>query len=381
MKKICFITTIPGTLSSFVVDTAKYLYKKGNFDITFISNPDSNFQESLPEYIHFIPVKMKRGIGFDGLRVILKLYKIFKSEKFDIIQYSTPNASLYASIAAKLSKIKVRLYCQWGIRYVGFQGIKRKTFKFIEKVICNNSTWIEPDSFGNLEFSHNEKLYDKNKSSVIWNGSASGVDLEKFNINNKEKWNDEIRKEYNLNNKIVLGFIGRLEKDKGINELFEAVKTIKNDSIKLVVVGAIDKPKTINQELFEWAQKSENVIFTGRVCNVEKYYSAFDIFILPSYREGFGSVVVEAEAMGVPVIVTDIPGPTDAMLKNKTGLVVRKADVESLQYAINQLLENKKMRQEMGKQSIIFAREKFDSNKLFEYILKDRNRLIENLKK
>ena len=378
MKKICFITTISITLEAFVLNTAKYLHEQGDYDITFICNPDDNFKEKLPEYINYIPLKMKRGIGLDGFKVMFKLYDIFKKEKFDIVQYSTPNASLYASIAAKLAKIKVRLYCQWGIRYVGFKGIKRKIFKLIEKNICNNSTWIEPDSFGNLEFSHNEKLYSNKKSSVIWNGSASGVDLQKFNIEKKEQWRNEIREKYNLEEEGIIGFIGRLDSDKGINELLQAFKNIivNNIKIKLIIVGGLDKPEGLNNELYEWAKNNLNVIFTGRVNDVEKYYSAFDVFVLPSYREGFGSVVVEAEAMGVPVIVTDIPGPTDAMEKDKTGLVVKKADVESLQNAIKQLLENNKMRQEMGKEAVIFAREKFDSNKLFDYILNDRNRLI-----
>ena len=193
MKKICYITTVSTTIKSFIIDSAKYMHKKGKYDITFMCNPDDKFEVELPEYIHFIPVKMKRGIGFDGLNVIMQLYKIFKKEKFDLIQYSTPNASLYSSIAGKLAKIKVRLYCQWGIRYVGFTGVKREIFKILEKITCKNSTWIEPDSFGNLKFSYKEKLYTDKKSSVIWNGSAGGVNLEKFDITKKEIWRKEIQ--------------------------------------------------------------------------------------------------------------------------------------------------------------------------------------------
>ena len=376
MKKICFITTISTTLKTFVQETAEYLHKEGGYDITFICNQDEKFKEQLPSYIHYIPVKMKRGIGIDGLKATYELYKIFKKEKFDLVQYSTPNASLYASIAGRLANIKVRLYCQWGIRYVGFSGIKRKIFKVIEKIICNNSTWIEPDSFGNLKFSHEEKLYSKQKSSVIWNGSASGVDLNRFDITKKEIWKETIRKKYNLEKDIVIGFIGRLEKDKGINELFEAFRNLDYQNIKLVIVGPKDKPDTINVELYEWAKNSENVIFTGRVEDVEKYYAAMDIFILPSYREGFGSVVVEAETMGVPVIVTRIPGPTDAMIENETGLVVEKADVKSLQIAIEKMIDDMKMRKNMSERAKEFATENFNSNELHKYILADRERLL-----
>lgn len=380
MKKICFITTISVTLKTFILKTAEYLHKNENYDITFICNPDSEFKEQLPDYIHFIPVEMNRGISTDGIKVIYKLYQIFKKEKFDLIQYSTPNAALYASVAGKLAGIKVRLYCQWGIRYVGFSGLKRKIFKLIEKITCKDSTWIEPDSFGNLKFSHKEKLYSSLKSSVIWNGSANGVDLEKFNIEKKDEWRVEVRKRHNLDEEIVVGFIGRLEKDKGINELLEAYKNIKIPNLELLVVGPEDKTETINKELYEWAKGNENIIFTGKVKDVEKYYSAMDIFVLPSYREGFGSVVVEAEAMGVPVIVTNIPGPLDAMIENKTGLVVEKGNAEDLKDALEKLIKDKITREKFGEEAKLFAKKNFDAKKIYEYILEDRRRLLNAIK-
>ena len=376
MKKICFITTVSSTIKSFILNTAEYLYENGQYDITFICNYDEELIKCIPSYIHYMPIKMKRGVSLDGIKAIIKFYKIFKKEKFDLIQYSTPNAALYASIAGRLAKVKVRLYCQWGIRYVGFKGIKRQLFKVLEKKVCNNSTWIEPDSFGNLKFSHDENLYTDSNSSVIWNGSANGIDLKRFDINKKQIWNNEIRKKYNLNNNIIIGFIGRLEKDKGINELFEAFRNLNYNNVKLMIVGAEDKRETINGQLYKWAKSCKNIIFTGKVSDVEKYYSTFDIFVLPSYREGFGTVVIEAEAMGVPVIVTNIPGSTDAMIKNETGLIVNKGDSISLQLAIEKLIKNQEMRDEMSENAVKFAREKFENKKLFEFIFKDRERLL-----
>lgn len=377
MKKICFISTIPVTLKAFVLKTAEYLHQNGNYDITFISSYDSSFENSLPNYIHYYPIDMKRGISLDGIKNIKKMKNFFRKEKFDIIQYSTPNASLYASIAGRLSKIKVRLYCQWGIRYVGFSGIKRKIFKIIEKIICKNSTWIEPDSFGNLHFSQSEKLYNKTKSSVIWNGSANGVDLSKFDISKAKLYKKEIIDKYKIKKSIVIGFVGRLERDKGVNELFYAFKELEDKyDIKLLIVGPIDKPDTINTELWKWAQDSPNVIFTGSVNCTEKYYAAMDIFTLPSYREGFGTVVIEAEAMGVPVVVTNIPGPTDAMINNKTGLVVEKADYISLKKGFEKLIKDSDLRMKYSDNAVKFVNEKFDDKVLFKKILEDRDRLL-----
>jgi hypothetical protein len=184
--KICYVTTVPITLEAFVLPTIRYIHEHTDWEISLICDEDPEFGKRLPEYVHYLPVPMKRGISLSGIGAIFKMAKIFRKEKFDIVQYSTPNASLYASMAAKMAKVPVRLYCQWGMAFVGFSGVKRKIFKAIEKFVCRNSTWIEPDSFGNLKFSHEEGLYSPEKSSVVWNGSASGVDLKKFDISQKK---------------------------------------------------------------------------------------------------------------------------------------------------------------------------------------------------
>lgn len=382
MKKICFITTIPLTLQSFVLKTAHYIHENSDYEITFICNRDDEFSNSLPDYIRYIPIKMERGIKLSSIMSIITLYKIFKKEKFDMIQYSTPNASLYSSVAGFLAGIKTRLYCQWGIRYVGMNGYLKCIFKGIEKLTCQLSTWIEPDSYGNLKFSHSQNLYDSNKSSVVWNGSASGIDLTKFNINNKVQWKKEIMSLYEIqDNDIVLGFVGRLCRDKGVNELLQSYKNISlgYDNVKLLIIGSKDDISTIDKELYEWSMNNNNIIYVGRTNEVEKYLSVMDIFILPSYREGFGSVILEAETMGIPVIVTDVPGPTDAMINNKTGLVVRKGDAIELSNAIKHLIENENIRYSMGKEGVSFAKENFECEKFYEHVLNDRKKLLKDI--
>lgn len=379
MKKICFVTTISGTLRSFVVGTAEYLHQQAGYDITFICDNDAEFAASLPSYFHYIPVSMKRGISIGGIGAMLKMTSIFRREKFDMVQYSTPNASFYAALAAKLAGVPVRLYCQWGMAYVGFHGIKRTIFKAIEKSVCGLSTWIEPDSFGNLKFSHSERLYPESKGSVIWNGSASGVSLKKFDISQKSFWRAEIRKKYNIPaDSTVFGFVGRITRDKGINELLTAFREILAEipDAYLLIIGNPELTSTVDMSLYQWAQENPNAIFCGSTNVVEQYLSAMDAYILPSYREGFGMVVVEAEAMGVPVIVTDIPGPTDAMIPNKTGLLVKKADIDSLVAAMKDLAQSLEKRQSFGAAAQKFAAENFEQKQLFRAILQDRKRLL-----
>ena len=376
MKKICFVTTISATLSSFVVETAKCIHNNTDWDITFICNYDEKFEKSLPEYIHYISVPMERGISIAGVKAMLEMKKIFQREKFDLIQYSTPNASLYASMAGRLAHVPVRLYCQWGMAFVGFQGLKRKIFQMEEKYVCHLSTHIEPDSNSNLRFAHEIGLYPKSKGYVIWNGSACGVNLTKFDISNKEEYRKDIREQLDIpEDAFVYGFVGRITRDKGVNELLEAYKKLNDDSY-LIMVGRSEVDETINQELYTWASKNEKIRFTGYTTVVEQYLSAMDCYILPSYREGFGMGVVEAEAMGVPVIVTDIPGPIDAMIDNETGIVVQKADVESLYNAMISIREDKVRYFAMAEKAHDFAVNNFEQKQLFNYILEDRKKLL-----
>ena len=377
MKKICFVTTISATLSSFVVETAKYIHNNTDWDITFICNYDEEFEKSLPEYIHYIPVPMERGISIAGVKAMLEMKKIFKREKFDLIQYSTPNASLYASMAGRLAHVPVRLYCQWGMAFVGFQGLKRKIFQMEEKYVCHLSTHIEPDSNSNLRFAHEIGLYSKSKGSVIWNGSACGVNLTKFDISNKEEYRKDIREQLDIpEDAFVYGFVGRITRDKGINELLQAYKSIMNENSYLLMVGNEELDENMNMELFNWSKNNSQVIYTGVTNVVEQFLSAMDVYILPSYREGFGMGVIEAEAMGVPVIVTDIPGPTDAMIDNETGIVVQKADVESLYNAMISIREDKVRYFAMAETAHDFAVNNFEQKQLFNYILEDRKKLL-----
>ena len=376
MLKICFVTTIYSTYRVFLKNLSSYLHDTGEYDISLICADEQKAHEDVPDFVHYFPIKMERGISIAGVKAMLEMKKVFKREKFDLIQYSTPNASLYASMAGRLAHVPVRLYCQWGMAFVGFQGLKCKIFQMEEKYVCHLSTHIEPDSNSNLRFAHEIGLYPKSKGSVIWNGSACGVNLTKFDISNKEEYRKDIREQLDIpEDSFVYGFVGRITRDKGVNELLEAYKTINDDSY-LIMVGPSEVDETINQELYTWASKNEKIKFTGYTTVVEQYLSAMDCYILPSYREGFGMGVVEAEAMGVPVIVTDIPGPTDAMIDNETGIVVQKADVESLYNAMISIREDKVRYFAMAEKAHDFVVNNFEQKQLFNYILEDRKKLL-----
>ncbi|MBE6763355.1 MAG: glycosyltransferase family 4 protein [Ruminococcaceae bacterium] len=381
MYKVCFVTTVSITLKSFVLDFAKALYETGDFEIHFICSDDPEFADALPDYIHFKPIPMKRRISADGLKAIRKMTAYFKKERFDLVQYSTPNASCYASVAAKKAGIPCRLYCQWGIAYVGFRGIARWVFKQFEKMICRLSTKIEPDSFGNLHFAHKEGLYTADKSGVIGFGSARGVDLSKFDIAQKPLWRHTIRQQYGIPKEAtVFVFVGRITRDKGINELLEASETLlhRHKDIYLLLVGNTEKTQLLDADLYQRSQTEERIVYTDYTDNVEQYLAASDVYVLPSYREGFGSAVIEAQAMGIPVIVSDIPGPTDAVTNGHNGLTIPKADTAALLEAMEQLYGNAEQRSVLGQNGVALVRERFEQRELFGQMIADRYEMIRN---
>lgn len=377
-KRICFVTTLPVTLKAFVRPQAESLVHDG-WEVTWVCAEDSNFHHEIPAGVRYIPLPFKRGIDLFGVpRAILQLYKLFKHERFDLVQYSTPNAAFYASTAAWLARVPVRLYAQWGIRYVGFDGMVRQFFKLLERWCCQCSTVIEPDSLSNLQFSIQEGLYTAKKGRVIWNGSASGVNLERFDINQKACWRTSYRKKSNLEPQhLVIGFVGSIRRDKGCNELISACRSFFNDmpEARLLLVGDKHFYDTIDKDLRDWVASSAQVLHIPPNSEIPQYMACMDVLSLPSYREGFGLVIVEAEAMGVPVVVSDVPGPIDAMRPGETGFVIPVKNVESLASALQTLLADSVKRAAFGAAAAEFARNNYEQTEFIRRVIDDKEQL------
>ena len=382
MKRICIITTMWSSINNWIKPFLNE-YNARNIDVTVVCNMDQSYEKELKAqfpFVHTFPIGFPRGINlFGSLKSIVALYKFFRKEKFDLVQYSTPNASMYAAVASKMAKIPVRLYCQWGMVYVTMTGIKRMIFKNIEKMVCKFSTEVQPDSNGNLQFCREEGFYDEKKSQVIWNGSAKGLDLTAFDITKKEKFSAEIKEKYNIpGDAPVIGFVGRLGREKGCNELFRAFKSIKEryPSAKLLFVGPIEKEDSIEPELLDYFWKSDDIVKTDRVSHIEKYTSAMDVFVLPSYREGFGMSVIEASAMEVPVVVTKYPGPSSAMEDGVTGFSVSVKDDLELGNAIMKLLNDKNLRINLGINGRKYVEERFEQRVFIQKYMDNRMKLL-----
>lgn len=381
-KKICICTTLWSSINNWIIHFLND-YHKREIDVTIVCNMNEDFERSLKErypFVHTQRMNFPRGINAMGsLKSIWALYRFFKKEKFDLVQYSTPNASMYGAVAAKMAGVPVRLYCQWGMVYVTMKGIKRKVFENIERMVCRFSTHVQPDSKGNLDFCRANGLYNENKSCVIWNGSAKGLNLEAYDISKKEEYAHEIKQQYGIPENVpVIGFVGRLGREKGCHELFRAFQRVKKEfpTAKLLFVGPIEKKETMEPNILHYFETCDDIIKTDRVNHVEKYTSAMDVYVLPSYREGFGMGVVEASAMGVPVVVTKYPGPSSAMEEGISGYSVPVKDVDQLTEYILQFLRNPSNAKKMGLQGRKWVEERFDQKVFIQKYMENRMELL-----
>ena len=381
MKKVCMITTVSLTLKVFVVETAKYLHKQCGYDVTLICDNDEEFKKSLPNYIHYTPVHMARGVDITGVKSIVDFIKVFRDEKFDMVQYSTPNAACYASIAAKIVKVPVRLYCQWGIRYVGMSGISRKIFRAIEKMVCRNSTDIRAVSPMNKAFAVSEGLYPEEKAVVVGKGGTIGVDMKRYDISKKAEYCSAIRKQYDISNEaFVYGFAGRVSADKGCAELLTAFQKITESEpdAKLLIVGPMEDDCGVPAEILEWARKSKQVVMTGMVdgSKMNEYYSAMDVLVHPTYREGFGMVLQEAGALGTAMITTKIPGASEVMEDGVSCLLVEPKNVSELESAMKKLITDREYSKIIGQAAYERTKQYYDRPIMLENQKADYEKLL-----
>lgn len=326
-------------------------YIARELDVILVAKDTGNLKElAKEEGVDFRDIDIHREISLiNDFKSLLSLIKLFRKEKPDIVHANTPKGALLGLLAAKLSGVPKRIYNVNGLRFETATGNFRKLLIMMEKIACACATKVIPQSNGVADVIRKEKITRK-PLKVILNGSGNGVDTVRFNpeLSDVRSKGNKIRGEFDGVNFL---FIGRLVGDKGINELVEAFDKLSNEfpDIRLSLVGPQESElDPLKPETLEIISKNNRIISYGRQSDVRPYLSATDIFVLPSYREGFPNVVLEALSMCKPCIVSDVNGAEDAIQDGITGLIIPKKNSKALYEAMKKLYLDPDLRANMA---------------------------------
>ena len=352
MPKLFRVTTVPESLNILLRGQHKFMSKNG-FEVIGISSAGNALIEvSQEEEIRVIEINMSRKITpIKDFLSVYNLYKLIKKEKPIIVHSHTPKAGAVAMMAAKIADVPIRLHTVAGLPLMEAKGIKRKLLNFVEKVTYACATKVYPNSKGLYDFIVEEELISSKKMKIIANGSSNGIDTSYFDSERiSEKQREEFLTRLNIQKKdFVFIFVGRLVGDKGINELIDAFARIKDSNVKLLLVGGLESDlDPLKSETIHEIDKNKNIISVGFQKDVRPYFAISHCLVFPSYREGFPNVVLQAGAMGLPSIVSNINGCNEIIQEGINGSIIPSKDRESLYTVMHKIISDEAWRKQLA---------------------------------
>ncbi|MCD9853806.1 glycosyltransferase family 4 protein [Epilithonimonas sp. JDS] len=346
MAKLFRVTTVPISVEKLLGKQLTFMNQF--FDVTAIS-ADQEYLERVGKElgVKTHTIEMTRKITpIQDLRSLWEMYSYFKGEKPEIVHTHTPKAGLIGMMAAKLAGVKIRLHTVAGLPLMEATGNKRKVLNFVEKLTYGCATKVYPNSQGLYDFILKEKLGKPEKIEVIGNGSSNGIDVSHFDpALFSDEANQTLKQQLGISkDDFVFVFVGRLVKDKGINELINAFKTLQLSNpqpLKLLLLGPLEQDlDPLSQDVLDEIEKNENIISVGFQKDVRPYFAISNCLAFPSYREGFPNVVLQALAMGIPALVSNINGCNEIVKENYNGLIFPPKDESSLLDSMEKILKN-----------------------------------------
>jgi glycosyltransferase involved in cell wall biosynthesis len=381
-KRIALLATVAYHLVNQLGRQAEYLRDLG-MDLTLVSSagPEAAEVRTGPR-LKYETIEIPRALSpVADLAALFRLTRFFRRRRFDIVHSTTPKAGLLTAIAAFLSGIPVRLHTFTGQPWVTLQGPMRLASRTADRMIGLLNTRCYADSASQARFLIAEGILPAGKISVIGRGSLAGVDMARFDPG---RWQEPVKRELRQRLGIgpsatVLAFLGRITPDKGIAELIRAFEGLLKGGydVDLLLLGPHDRERG-GAGVFdlEDALKCPRIRHLGYTPEPEKFLALSHIFCLPSYREGFGTVVIEAAAMGLPTVGTRIYGLTDAVADGETGILVPPRDAGSLETALRYLLDHPGDRERMGEAARRRCREEFASDRVNAAVAAEYRRLL-----
>jgi glycosyltransferase involved in cell wall biosynthesis len=365
------------TAVAFLLPHLKVL--SADYAVSVVANsPDRSSLQQHGLDIQIQPVQIERSIRpLADLRALVALYRYFRQQRFDVVHSVTPKAGLLAMMAAWLACIPVRMHMFTGQVWATKTGASRIILKTADRLIAGLATRNLVDSPSQRDFLLKEGVINADRMEVLADGSICGVDLLRFRPDAAAR--RSVREEFAIaDSAVLLLSLGRLNKDKGIADLAASFADLAQrlPNLWLLLVGPDEEDM---QSLVESICVGciERVVRVGFTDKPEYFMAAADIFCLPSYREGFGSSVIEAAACGVPAVASRIYGLTDAVEEGGTGLLHRPADVEGLSACIETLGSDIELRQGMGRAARMRVESKFSQFRLTSAMRAFYQRMLE----
>lgn len=358
-KKICFIVATPNFANIYLKKHFEYLSK--DYDVYLVSN----FNGYSSFYSSFAFIKGVKDLDFErkisiykDVKALLSLRSYLKEIQFDAIHSATPKAGLIGILAAKLAGIKIRTHIFTGQVWYTQKGWFKIFLKNIDRFIVFCATDILVDGQSQRQFLVENGIIKESNSQVLGKGSISGVDVKKFSPNTAIA--QDFRSKFNFKDEVVFMFLGRLNIDKGILDLSIAFLKLhsKYPNTRLVFVGPDEE--MMQQKIEKIGNKCPSILFSGATTAPQDVLQMADVFCLPSYREGFGSSIIEASLLEKPIICSDTYGVKDAILENETGFRHKVKDVNSIFEQMEKLMDQE-VREKMGKSGRAYVLHNFSA--------------------
>jgi glycosyltransferase involved in cell wall biosynthesis len=383
--KLIRVTTMPISMDKLLEGQLGFM--SNYLDIVAVSS-DAVYLDQIArrEVVRSHSIEMSRTISpFKDIRAAYLMYRFLKNEKPQMIHSHTPKAGIVSMLASKLAGVPHRLHTVAGLPLMEVTGVKRIILNAVEKLTYNCATHIFPNSKGLEEFIIDNNFTKKYKLSIIGNGSSNGINTEKFNPDLfNEQQSLALKKELSINsNSFIYIFIGRIVADKGVHELISAFECVikKHSKATLLLVGAFEEElDPINSNTLNSISNHPSIIHVGFQKDVRPYLALSQVLVFPSYREGFPNVVMQAGAMGLPSIVSDINGCNEIIESNKNGLIVPVKSAKALVSAMIELAQNKNKHEQLSLNARPMIINRYDRNVLWKALLNKYQELIPSLK-
>jgi glycosyltransferase involved in cell wall biosynthesis len=353
------------------------------FDVLMISAAGKELAEVIErERCRHIIVPMTRKITpWQDLKCLFQLIKIFRKEKPDIVHTHTPKAGLLGMLAAKLCGVKVRIHTVAGLPLMVEKGFKYQLLKFIEKLTYAAAGQVWPNSNSLMQFIIKNKLCKTSKLSIIAKGSTNGIPLNRFGKQNLDvNIIEEVKQTINYSSQnTYLLCIGRLVVDKGIAELVQVFTQLQkaNDDLILILVGEYETSlDPLPAETLHEIEINPSIIHINWTTQVEYYMHLASFFVFPSYREGFPNVLLQAGAMGLPVICSHITGNIDIVTNNETGLIFDKGNEQQMLKLLQYALLHPQHMQTMAKKLQQGIKENYPQENIWQKMLEAYKSLV-----